>query len=247
MDQFVTFLTRYGIGGVVIVFLAFVVTQLVKIPIKRWGEDYAEKRGVDKAVVTRWIFAIPLALAFVGSVLNQWAIGGWGAYICSPDFDWTAVVVETLACASAAGSLYSVVETFSRAKTSQEIADLTGESAKVAEARATIASEAVSASDRLAAERKARKAQLKATRLAEKQARLEAERQAQVERLQAQIAKLQGTSSVAKKTVSAPAPAQVSTITGKAVQETDGDATVPVDDQAAEVDGEVVKQTVKIR
>ena len=247
MDQFVTFLTRYGIGGVVIVFLAFVVTQLVKIPIKRWGEDYAEKRGVDKAVVTRWLFAIPLALAFVGSVLNQWAIGGWGAYVCSPDFDWTAVVVETVACASVSGSLYGVIETFSKAKTSQEIADLTGESAKVAEARATIASEAVSASDRLEAERKARKAQLKATKLAEKQARLEAERQAQVERLQAQIAKLQGTQAAAPKPEGGASVTQVSTATGKAVQEPDGDVTVPVDDQAAEADGEVVKQTVKIR
>lgn len=190
MDTFVKFLTEYGIGGLVIIIASFGLTQLVKIPLKKWAEKYATKNGVDKAVVTKWFFAIPLVLAFIGSIINQWAVGGWGDYLLSDSFEWTAVIAETIACAGVTGSAYGIVEGFVKASTSKQLAKITDGNTKVAEARAVIANETLSAADKVNAEKEAEKAQLKLDKLAQKQKAEEAKRVAKVEKLQAKIAKL---------------------------------------------------------
>ena len=180
MDNFVNFLTKYGIGGLIIVALAFILTQLIKIPLKKYAEKYAEKNGVDKAVLTKWYFIIPLVLAFIGSIINQWAIGGWGSYICSDTFNWTAVLAETVACAGVTGSVYGIVESFTKASTSKQLAKLTKENSKVA--------------DTAKAEKEAAKQQLKLDQLSKKQEKLEAKKAEKVEKLKAELAKLENTS-----------------------------------------------------
>ena len=194
MDTFVKFLTDYGIGGLLIIFVSFALTQLVKIPLKKWAEKYAATNGVDKAVITKWFFVIPLALAFVGSILNQWAVGGWGDYLFSDTFGWTAVIAETVACAGVTGSVYGIIEGFVKASTSKSLAKMTDGNTKVAEARAVIANETLGAADKANAEKEAEKIQLKQDKLAKKQEAEEAKRLAKVEKLQAKIAKLDNSS-----------------------------------------------------
>lgn len=193
MENFTKFLTNYGIGGLIIIVFAFGLTQLIKIPIKKKAEAWAEKNGVDKSAITKWLFILPFVLAFIGSIINVWALGGWGRYILSPKFDWTTVITETLACSGLAGSIFGIASDFQKADISKKIAELTTENSKVAEARATIASETVSASQKAKAEKEAAKAKLRADKLAKKQEELKAKQDAEVKKLEAQIAKLKGT------------------------------------------------------
>lgn len=193
MENFTKFLTNYGIGGLIIIVFAFGLTQLIKIPIKKKAEAWAEKNGVDKSVITKWLFILPFVLAFIGSIINVWALGGWGRYILSPKFDWTTVITETLACSGLAGSIFGIASDFQKADISKKIAELTTENSKVAEARATIASETASASQKAKAEKEAAKAKLRADKLAKKQEELKAKQDAEVKKLEAQIAKLKGT------------------------------------------------------
>lgn len=168
MENFTKFLTDYGIGGLLIIVIAFGLTQIIKAPIKKKAEAWANKNGVDKSVITKWLFVLPFVLAFIGSIINVWALGGWGRYVLSPEFDWTAVITETLACSGLAGSIFGIATDFQKASTSKKIAELTTENSKVAEARATIASETATAADK-------------------------AKQDAEVKKLEAQIAKLKGT------------------------------------------------------
>lgn len=193
MENFTKFLTNYGIGGLIIIVFAFGLTQLIKIPIKKKAEAWAEKNGVDKSVITKWLFILPFVLAFIGSIINVWALGGWGRYILSPKFDWTTVITETLACSGLAGSIFGIASDFQKADISKKIAELTTENSKVAEARATIASETASASQKAKAEKEAAKTKLRADKLAKKQEELKAKQDAEVKKLEAQIAKLKGT------------------------------------------------------
>lgn len=195
MENFTKFLTNYGIGGLIIIAVAFGLTQLIKVPIKKKAEAWAEKNGVDKSVITKWLFILPFVLAFIGSIINVWALGGWGRYVLSPEFDWTAVITETLACSGLAGSIFGIASDFQKASTSKKIAELTTENSKVAEARVTIASETATASEKAKAEKEAAKAKLRADKLAKKQADLKAKQEAEVKKLEAQIAKLKGTDS----------------------------------------------------
>lgn len=193
MENFTKFLTDYGIGGLLIIVIAFGLTQIIKAPIKKKAEAWANKNGVDKSVITKWLFVLPFVLAFIGSIINVWALGGWGRYVLSPEFDWTAVITETLSCSGLAGSIFGIATDFQKASTSKKIAELTTENSKVAEARATIASETATAADKAKAEKEAIKSKLRAEKLAKKQEELKAKQDAEVKKLEAQIAKLKGT------------------------------------------------------
>lgn len=193
MENFTKFLTDYGIGGLLIIVIAFGLTQIIKAPIKKKAEAWANKNGVDKSVITKWLFVLPFVLAFIGSIINVWALGGWGRYVLSLEFDWTAVITETLACSGLAGSIFGIATDFQKASTSKKIAELTTENSKVAEARATIASETATAADKAKAEKEAIKSKLRADKLAKKQEELKAKQDAEVKKLEAQIAKLKGT------------------------------------------------------
>ena len=63
MENFTKFLTDYGIGGLLIIVIAFGLTQIIKAPIKKKAEAWANKNGVDKSVITKWLFVLPFVLA----------------------------------------------------------------------------------------------------------------------------------------------------------------------------------------
>jgi flagellar biosynthesis GTPase FlhF len=202
------FLKAYGIWGILIVAIAFGLTEIIKIPVKKQAEKWAEKNGVDKIVITKWLFVVPLVLAFVGSILNVWANSGWGkAILDSANFDWGRVVIETTACASVSSSIYTILENFRQAAVSQKLAKLTADAKpEVAEAKATIANATVTEAQKEAALKKQTKETAKAAKENEKaqkkaerkeaELKAEAEKKAkQIAALESELEKLKGTDS----------------------------------------------------
>lgn len=196
METFLGFLKAYGIWGILICVVAFGLTQAIKYPLKKLAQKYEQKTGEDKIVITKWFSAIPLVLCFIGAVLNVWGNSGWGNAITLPEFDWTAVIVETIACAAIAGSVYNIIENFQQSAVEKKVASLTADATgEVAQAKATIASATITEADKAKAEKEAAKAQAKAAKLQEK-AEKEAKKKAdEIAKLQAQVAKLQASAS----------------------------------------------------
>ncbi len=196
-NEIVQFLAKYGIFGVIGIALAIVLTDLIKIPYKKWAEKMAAKNGVDKIVYTKWLFVMPIIIAFVTALLNVWYLQGWGDSICKTDFPWVNVIAETVAIAGAAGSLYGVIENFQQSNLSKKISSLTNTDAdeEVQEAKTVLATKAVSTSVKKANEKAEAKAEAKAKKdaeKAEKEAQKAAEKAEKVAKLKAEkIAELQ--------------------------------------------------------
>lgn len=172
MDSIIQLLTDYGIGGVVTIIVAMVVTQFVKYPLKDWAERKFPNR---KTIVTKWLFSIPVFLSFVGSLLTIYGQGGWGGYICSPDFDWGRVVAMTISCAGIALGAYSVGETFVKDKTTAQVEKL-----------------AAAGDEAAAASLEAANAKAKADKEAVAKAKENDKVSKQIQKLQEKLAKLNG-------------------------------------------------------
>ena len=121
MDTFLEFLKSYGVWGLLIVVLAFVFTQLIKIPLKKLSEKKAGENNIDKICYTKWFTFIPYVLCFVGALLNVWGNSGWGGSIAAADFNWTAVITETLACGSIVIAVYNVWENLKKDATEKTL------------------------------------------------------------------------------------------------------------------------------
>lgn len=204
-NEIVQFLAKYGIFGLIGIALAIVLTDLIKIPYKKWAEKMASKNGVDKIVYTKWLFVMPIVIAFIASLLNVWYLQGWGASICKSDFPWVNVIAETIAIAGTAGSVYGVIENFQQSNLSKKISSLTNTDAdeEVQEAKTVLATKAVSTSVKKANEKAAAKAEAKAKKeaekaekeeqkAAEKAEKLAKEKAEKIAELQKQIQALQG-------------------------------------------------------
>lgn len=192
MEQATELLKEYGIGLPILIAACFFLTQLLKKPVKSWAEKWAEEKKKPKESVTVWIIGLPFVLAFAGSIINEWAIGGWGTYICSPDFRWLRTITETLIAGGIANAIYAVLEKIEAIVQKNYLDDLTAQNEKVATAQATIATEAVSEAEKAQAQKEAEKAQAKAAKLAEKQAKLAEKTESHIAELQAEIDRLKG-------------------------------------------------------
>lgn len=188
MDVFLNFLKTYGIWGLLICIVAFGLTEAIKYPLKKLAKKYEQKTGEDKIVITKWFSFIPLILTFIGSILNVWANAGWGNAITLPEFNWTDVIVETIACTAISGSVYNIIENFQKSALEKKITALTAESSsEVANAKATIAAATITEADKAKAEEEAKKAEVKAQKLKEK-AEKEAKKKAdEIAKLQAKV------------------------------------------------------------
>lgn len=99
------YLLKYGLGGIIVAVIVVIVTGLVKSPLKKIAVAKAEEKGVDKEVFTRWLALIPLALAFVGAVVNVSAVNGWANPFLE-GFDWKTTAVEAAAAWGVAVAFY---------------------------------------------------------------------------------------------------------------------------------------------
>lgn len=230
-NEIVRFLARYGIWGALGVILAIVVTDLVKIPFKKWAEKQAAKNGVEKIVYTKWLFVLPVIIGGIAAVLNVWYVQGWGDSICKADFPWGNVVAECVAIAGTAGSLYAVIENFQQSNLSKKIASLTNidSDEEVQEAKTVLATKAVSESVKQANAKAEAKAEAKAQALAEKKAKeiekanekarkIEEAKLAKIADLEKQIQTLKGVSSEATTSEAKDDTAESSTETEKSAE-----------------------------
>lgn len=102
--------TVWGWKGLVIVAAVFVLTFLIKWPIKKWAVKMAKDGNIaDKKVVTRWFFVIPIVVSFVLTLLCElWTEWNW-------DFskiDWRILSTGTLTFAVAPAAIYEWFDAF---------------------------------------------------------------------------------------------------------------------------------------
>lgn len=102
--------TVWGWKGLVIVAAVFVLTFLIKWPIKKWAVKMAKDGNIaDKKVVTKWFFVIPIVVSFVLTLLCElWTEWNW-------DFskiDWRILSTGTLTFAVAPAAIYEWFDAF---------------------------------------------------------------------------------------------------------------------------------------
>ncbi len=100
----------WGWKGFIIIALVFVLSFLAKWPLKKWAIKQAEEGKIaDKKVVTRWFFAIPIAVSFILTLgCELWTEWGW-------DFgkvDWAIVSTGTATFAVAPAAIYEWFDNF---------------------------------------------------------------------------------------------------------------------------------------
>lgn len=118
MPDINTFLLQYGLGGLAIAVLTAILTEVIKSPIKDKMAAKAESIGIDKSVFTKWLALIPLALAFVGSVVNVSGVNGW-ANPFFEGFQWPLVVAEAGACWGLAVAFYETGDNIAKSITTK--------------------------------------------------------------------------------------------------------------------------------
>ena len=102
--------TVWGWKGLVIVAAVFVLSFLIKWPIKKWAVKMAEEGNIaDKKVVTKWFFVIPIVVSFALTLLCElWTEWNW-------DFskiDWRILSTGTLTFAVAPAAIYEWFDAF---------------------------------------------------------------------------------------------------------------------------------------
>lgn len=103
LDWFVAFFTTYGYRGVLIL-LVIGLTELLKWPIKKAAERYAEKTGYDKSIVTWVIAIIPFILTFVWVLLIELYVLSWNIDAVA----WKEVAENTAAYGGAAVATFEI-------------------------------------------------------------------------------------------------------------------------------------------
>lgn len=183
MDAFLDFLANWGLSGLIIAAVAFGLTQLVKIPIKRWA---SAKFGDDnKKKVTKWLVFFPIVFAFLGSVIDTWIRAAVPNAPFEFGFDWMRVLKETAGCMAFPALIVSIKENFQEDHDAALLKNLTEgtDEEKVKAQHDAIEkakANAIANKDAKAAE----KAEREAKAIADRKAKLEAKRQAEIKRLE---------------------------------------------------------------
>ena len=106
------FFSTYGLAGSVIIILVIILTQLLKLPIKKAAVKWAEANGYDetgKKRITQWVALIPFVLAFIFSFFYVvWFQAKWNV----DAIDWFDVGKYTVSYATVAIAAFDVVKGF---------------------------------------------------------------------------------------------------------------------------------------
>lgn len=65
MNSMRSLFSTYGFRAAVTVIATVAIVNLIKIPLMRYAKDREEKTGVDKSVVSKFVTALPVAVALV--------------------------------------------------------------------------------------------------------------------------------------------------------------------------------------
>ena len=106
------FFSTYGLAGSVIIILVLILTQLLKLPIKKAAIKWAEANGYDetgKKRVTQWVALIPFVLSFIFSFIYVvWFQAKWQV----DAIDWFDVGKFTVTYATVAIAAFDIVKGF---------------------------------------------------------------------------------------------------------------------------------------
>lgn len=100
----------WGWKGLIIIALVFVLSFLIKWPLKRLAVKKANEGVIaDKKIITKWFFVIPIVVSFILTLgCELWTEWGW-------DFgkiDWTIVSTGTATFAVAPAAIYEWFDNF---------------------------------------------------------------------------------------------------------------------------------------
>lgn len=138
--------TTYGFGAATVIVLTILIVNLVKRPIVRRATELARKNGLDKAIVTKNLSLLPIAVSFVLTL-------GWQVAAAGFDFgaiDWADLVASAVMYAAISVATYETVKVQLRAyatRVNAEQTDGTGPSAPAAAENGSGASEAAERAD----------------------------------------------------------------------------------------------------
>lgn len=108
IQQIVSFLSKYYGWELIIIGITIGLTFLVKIPIRKAADKYAEKYNVDKSVITWVIGVLPFVFAFLCLVPLYLYRVDWKF----DSISWKGVVTETATLGAAAMGVYEFVKKF---------------------------------------------------------------------------------------------------------------------------------------
>lgn len=131
MEQFMEFLTSYGLAGILIVLLIIGATELIKIPIMKAINNKVEETGNSKRTYTVWLTMIPFVLAFAGSLIHNAAL--YHANPFTPEFSgyWGYVMAEFVACFGLSVVIYNFVHDLVKAHDENNVNDVVTAAAEV--------------------------------------------------------------------------------------------------------------------
>ncbi len=100
----------WGWKGLIIIALVFILSFLIKWPLKNWAVKQAELGKIaDKKVITKWFFAIPIVVSFIlVFICELWFECGWDA----GKLDWAIVSTGTATFAVAPAAIYEWFDNF---------------------------------------------------------------------------------------------------------------------------------------
>ena len=83
--------TSYGFHAATVVLVTIAVVNIIKKPIVKKAEDFAEKTGIDKSIITKNVTIIPVAVAFLIELITA---------LIAARFDFRAVDYGSVTSAS---------------------------------------------------------------------------------------------------------------------------------------------------
>ena len=97
---------NYGFRAASVVVATVIVVNVIKKPIVSKAERVAEKSGVDKSVITKYITVLPVAVAFVIEFFVSLVTGGFDVFT----IDYAAVLSRAVLYGALAVATYESVK-----------------------------------------------------------------------------------------------------------------------------------------
>lgn len=174
----------YGFWGAVAVIVIMIVTQLVKWPLKKKAEEWAEKANIDKKAVTVWFVFIPVLVSLIVTfVFYSWRGVGWDY----SQFSWASYFSQASVLSSVSVALYEAIDACVKAK-------LAKEKKAIAQASGSAEVESLSASQIVSAYSKVKASSKAAKKAAKENAKVVAKAK-KIESLKAELAELESNGS----------------------------------------------------
>lgn len=111
-------MSSYGFWGCVVVVIVTIISQFIKLPLKKIIENHTNKMGTDKKVLTCWLSFLPLVVSLIVTfVFYSWRMIKWDFSL----FVWYEYFSEVAVFAGLSTALYELIDGFAKAQVSKAI------------------------------------------------------------------------------------------------------------------------------